>query len=711
MNCRLAIRTSILFALWAGLVLPAAGQPKGDTRALTVAVEKMNGYTRTDKEDPARPLLTVQFRYPGPKDGDLKQLRPALQDSPVPVGLNLNQCRDVTDAGVAHLEGLTTLRSLGLGDTKVTDAGLAHVKGMTGLESLYLSGDQITDAGLAQLAKLTNLRKLSVYSKNVTDAGYKHLAGLTNLEEIRVGSNQEVGDAALEHMKEMTKLKKLDVGKDKLTDAGLAHVRNFTELRELRVEGPKVTAAGFKNLAPLTKLKKLTLMSCPGINGEAMAALSGMTDLEELELIYCGAIKPEAAAHLKGLTGLKKLRFESVTDEALAGIAGLPKLEDLQLFYTSVGDAGLKHLAGLKTLKTLNLMNTRVTDAGLEHLAGLTAIKSLNLGKTQVKGEGLKHLAGLPELTNLSLFETPLTDAGLKHLAGLTGLRELGISGTAVTDAGVAQLKGLTGLTGLDLTGTKVTLDGAVELKKALPKARIRDFAGDDVTLNKAPDRPKPPAEDLSKAKPDFTLTAEEFFKEYKADKSAAERKYKGKVIELSGTVSGMGRNISEDGYLTLEVPKELIGVQCFTADDAPWNTAIPGQKVKVKGKWPEFSISAALIHCVITEAGPSPAMRLTADQLAKEYKADPEAARKKYADKWLIVTGEVVDREFNSVGAASVQLKTTGDVKVKCSFTAFDKAQVKQFKVGQSVTLVGQFTLNFGDAEVGLYFCQALKK
>lgn len=59
----------------------------------------------------------------------------------------------VTDAGLARLQGLTTLRLLSLGDTQVTDAGLAHAQGLTGLRLLFLDNTQVTDAGLAELHK------------------------------------------------------------------------------------------------------------------------------------------------------------------------------------------------------------------------------------------------------------------------------------------------------------------------------------------------------------------------------------------------------------------------------------------------------------------------------------------------------------------------------------------------------------------------------
>ena len=55
----------------------------------------------------------------------------------------------VSDAGLAHLAGLTGLRWLYLYSTSVSDAGLAHLAGLTGLQWLYLSDTGVTDAGVA----------------------------------------------------------------------------------------------------------------------------------------------------------------------------------------------------------------------------------------------------------------------------------------------------------------------------------------------------------------------------------------------------------------------------------------------------------------------------------------------------------------------------------------------------------------------------------
>src|SRR5262249_32901660 len=145
---------------------------------------------------------------------------------------------------------------------------------------------------------------------------------------------------------------------------------------------------------------------------------------------------------------------------------------------------------------------------------------------------------------------------GLKALAKHAKLKEISLSGNPVTDEHVVALKELKTLQELNLTGTKVSDEVAIELKKANPKLRVRDSAGDDVALEKKT-RPKPKVEDISKMEPAFKLTAEAFYKEYEADKAAATKKYKDKVIELTGEVDSVSRNISGDSFVTLKIEKQ----------------------------------------------------------------------------------------------------------------------------------------------------------
>jgi hypothetical protein len=108
--------------------------------------------------------------------------------------------RDVSDAGLEHLKGLTNLRGLAFGYTQVSDAGIEHLKGLTNLRALSLGSTQVTDAGLEHLKGLTNLRQLYLHDTQVTDAGLEHLKGLTNLEYLYLPGTH-VGAAGAEKLK------------------------------------------------------------------------------------------------------------------------------------------------------------------------------------------------------------------------------------------------------------------------------------------------------------------------------------------------------------------------------------------------------------------------------------------------------------------------------------------------------------------------------
>jgi hypothetical protein len=96
------------------------------------------------------------------------------------------QSENVTDAGLAHLDGLRSLNALTLMCDKITDAGLAHLVGLQGLKHLELQSLKITDAGLPHLQSLHSLEGLTLATGGVTEAGLKHLAPLKELRSLIV---------------------------------------------------------------------------------------------------------------------------------------------------------------------------------------------------------------------------------------------------------------------------------------------------------------------------------------------------------------------------------------------------------------------------------------------------------------------------------------------------------------------------------------------
>ena len=89
----------------------------------------------------------------------------------------------VSDEGLSHFADLVELRSLRL-PRRITDAGLAHLKGLTNLENLDLNDTKITNDGLKHLSSLGNLQWLGVQDTRLTDEGLVHLRENSRLSAV-----------------------------------------------------------------------------------------------------------------------------------------------------------------------------------------------------------------------------------------------------------------------------------------------------------------------------------------------------------------------------------------------------------------------------------------------------------------------------------------------------------------------------------------------
>jgi hypothetical protein len=145
------------------------------------------GQTPSDKPIaiPHEAKWSVSPNNAGIKDAGLRVIRKEILDQDIP-GLKLSGCNNITDAGLAHLKGLTKLKRLDLplgrvfngGGNKTTDAGLAHLKGLTKLELLKLSS-----------------------CVNITAAGAAHLKGLAKLKNLHLGGCDKITDADIAELK------------------------------------------------------------------------------------------------------------------------------------------------------------------------------------------------------------------------------------------------------------------------------------------------------------------------------------------------------------------------------------------------------------------------------------------------------------------------------------------------------------------------------
>ena len=108
------------------------------------------------------------------------------------------------DDDLACLANLKQLRWFQAGGDRtpqvLTDAGLAHLAGLTAMERLVIGGAGVTDGGLSSLANMHRLDSLNV-TGNFTDEGLRRLEGLTSLRYLWVYSGNNFSPAAKERLR------------------------------------------------------------------------------------------------------------------------------------------------------------------------------------------------------------------------------------------------------------------------------------------------------------------------------------------------------------------------------------------------------------------------------------------------------------------------------------------------------------------------------
>jgi formylglycine-generating enzyme required for sulfatase activity len=196
---------------------PPVAAPAATADAVAL-IEKLGGKYRQDFSVEGKPLIEINLLSKPVHDDDLRAF-----------------------AGQAHLQVLI------LGDTRISDAGLAHLKGLTSLNRLDLGTTDITNVGLVNLKDMTKLQRLELYRTTVGDAGLAHLSGLTDLRVLGLEGTR-VGDAGMASLKSLARLEALNLGGTNVSDDGLEHLKGLKSLREFHTHGTRATEAGKKRL-------------------------------------------------------------------------------------------------------------------------------------------------------------------------------------------------------------------------------------------------------------------------------------------------------------------------------------------------------------------------------------------------------------------------------------------------------------------------------
>lgn len=107
-------------------------------------------------------------------------------------------------------------------------------------------------------------------------------------------------------------------------------------------------------------------------------------------------------------------------------------------------------------------------------------------------------------------------------------------------------------------------------------------------------------ATDMSKAKPDFIISASVLQQEFELDEAAASTRYINKILEVTGIIASVKSGENNIISISLSTENDFSSVICtFPAIDDP-SKFIPGKEITLRGGCSGFLMDVLLNNCAI---------------------------------------------------------------------------------------------------------------
>ncbi|HWC89555.1 MAG TPA: protein kinase, partial [Pirellulales bacterium] len=246
-------------------------------------------------------------------------LIPASQADQLPAGQLLVNCidlrnrRQVDDAALAHLDGLSRLLSLVLLDTAITSDAAKHIRLHPWLDGLEVSNTSFGDPGVEQIAALNRLSSFTGGGTPITDRGAQGLSRIKSLRWVTLYTTP-ITDAAIGYLSQLP-LERLSIEVTRVTDAAMKDLQGCKTLRYLNLRETAISDTGLTLIASLP-LQTLYLRDTH-ITDRSVETLAGMKSLTKLTLSD-PPISPTAYQTLKEALPDCKIEWSPSKEPAMA---------------------------------------------------------------------------------------------------------------------------------------------------------------------------------------------------------------------------------------------------------------------------------------------------------------------------------------------------------------------------------------------------------
>lgn len=242
----------------------------------------------------------------------------------------------------------------------------------------------------------------------------------------------------------------------------------------LSLDKTDIQSADLARLGATSSIRRLTL--CPlSALGSATEGIAALTSLEYLNVTGSG-IDDEGLIKLQKLVRLREFVYwHANVDQGLAFLAGLPKIESIDVFMSQCGPGVLERLATAPCLRELNLSGCPIGASAVRILANFPALQALSLLYVDLSNADLSFLLRHPHLRKLDLDDCHLTDAAFIHLPDHSKVNRLSLLTNQLSDTCCQRLRQF-------LPECEIRIDNPIQLQNPLLATAMESVDQDSVT-------------------------------------------------------------------------------------------------------------------------------------------------------------------------------------------------------------------------------------
>ncbi|MEZ4490853.1 MAG: serine/threonine-protein kinase [Cyanobacteriota/Melainabacteria group bacterium] len=249
------------------------------------------------------------------------------------------------------------------------------------IRALDLSRCTLDDTVFDVLPKFPDLKVLLLEGTGITNDQLKSLWTLQELDQLNLNNCFEISAPGFEGVEKSPKLRFIWLCK------------TIDKKKKKKVEEPPNEKIGYEVMKKLARCRPL----------EKIHADKTATDDSSIEVLFSNAVKDKN--YYRELTLIDCKKITGKTMQLLA--EKNPKIEGLEVAYTSVKPDDLKYLAAMKKLRILNVMGIPVDSKTLELIGKIESIENLYISELHGKDSDLEYLYHFKRPRNIFIFEAP----------------------------------------------------------------------------------------------------------------------------------------------------------------------------------------------------------------------------------------------------------------------------------------------------------------